>query len=173
METLVSQEKNQKLVKVLSWILIIITTLLIVRNIFGLFFYSYIIKQLSHYPDSPSHAATINYAIFLIENAIELVICSVLFVSSIFVLKFSNTWRKVIVYGLITAIIYLIVFPLINYYNSQSLLSIPNKTFGKEIFSVSLTSLLIRSYAISILLFGFFAFLIAKLSKNEIKLLFK
>jgi hypothetical protein len=104
----------------------------------------------------------INFTLYFIQNAVELLLCVVVYVSAVYVLKFNNVWRQVLIYGLITSIIFLIMSPIITYYNVHSII----EGFPK-------ISRLIWSYIWSIIFSAFFIFVIMKLSKEEVKLLFK
>ena len=103
----------------------------------------------------------INFTLYFIQNAVELLLCVLVYVSAVYVLKFNNVWRQVLVYGLITSIIFLMVSPIISYYNIDNV-----------IVGVDKIPRLIWRYSLSIILSAFFIFVIIKLSKEEVKLLF-
>jgi protein-S-isoprenylcysteine O-methyltransferase Ste14 len=161
METLVSQEKNQKLVKALSWILIFVSAIVLLRSIFFSQGYSAMITMqgITKNFDPP---IGINFSLYFIQNAVELLLCMVVYVSAVHVLNFNKKWRQVLVYSLIASIIFLIMSPIITYYNVHSI-----------IVGFPKTSRLIWSYIWSIILSAFFIFVIMKLSKEEVKLLFR
>lgn len=161
MEAAALEKKNQELVKALSWILIIISTLVLLISIFFSRGYSAMITMqgITKNFDPP---IGINFTLYFIQNAVELLLCVVVYVSAVYVLKFNNKWRQVLVYSLIASIIFLIVSPVINYYNVHSIIT----GFPK-------TSRLIWSYVWSIILSAFFIFVILKLSKEKVRLLFK
>ena len=161
MEAVVSQEKNQKLVKTLSWILIFVSAIVLLRSIFFSHGYSAMITM-QGITKNFNPPIGINFTLYFVQNAVELLLCAVVYISAVYVLKFNNMWRQVLVYGLIASIIFLIVSPVINYYNVHSIIT----GFPK-------TSRLIWSYIWSIILSAFFIFIIMKLSKEEVRLMFK
>lgn len=160
MESLVLQKKNQEAVSIFSWILIVISTFVLFRSILFLNGYSSMIKmQLITKNFNPPIG--INFTLYFIQNAVELLLCVLVYVSAVYVLKFNNVWRQVLVYGLITSIIFLMVSPIISYYNIDNV-----------IVGVDKIPRLIWRYSLSIILSAFFIFVIIKLSKEEVKLLF-
>ncbi len=161
METAVSQEKNHKLIKALSWILIFVSAIVLLRSIFFSQGYSAMITM-QGITKNFNPPIGINFSLYFIQNAVELLLCMVVYVSAVHVLNFNKKWRQVLVYSLIASIIFLIMSPIITYYNVHSIIS----GFPK-------TSRLIWSYIWSIILSAFFIFVIMKLSKEEVKLLFR
>ncbi len=161
MEISVSQEKNQKLIKTLSWILIILSAVVLLRSIFSAHSYSAMVTMqgITKNFDPP---IGINFTLYFIQKAVELLLCVVVYVSSVYVLKFNNVWRKVLVYCLTVSIIFLIASPIITYYN-----------FHNGIVEFSKTSMLISYYFWSMILLAFLIYVIMKLSQKEVKALFK
>ncbi|MFA5804959.1 MAG: hypothetical protein WC879_09960 [Melioribacteraceae bacterium] len=161
METLVLQKKNQEVVNIFSWVLIVISAFVLLRSILFLNGYSSMIKMqlITKNFDPP---VGINFTLYFIQSGLELLLSIVVFVSATFVLKYSNRWRKVLVYGLIISIIFLMVSPIISYYNIDNV-----------IVGVDKIPRLIWRYSLSIILSTFFIFVIIKLSKEEVKLLFR
>ncbi len=172
METSYVQAKNQRTVKTFAWILIAISVLLLLRSIFTLQSISAIItiKDLTRKFNPPMD---INYTPYFIEHAIELLLCIVVFVSATFVLKFENLWRSVLVYGLTVSIIFLLISPLVDYYNLAPWNIAPMTSIDRKIMNVAKISMLIWSYTWSIIFSAFFAVVILKLSKREVKSLFE
>ena len=171
METSYVQAKNQRTVKTFAWILIAISVLLLLRSIFTLQSISAIImmKDLTREFNPP---VDINYTPYFIEHAIELLLCIVVFVSATFVLKFENLWRSVLVYGLTVSIIFLLISPLVDYYNLAPWNIAPMTSIDRKIMNVAKISMLIWSYTWSIIFSAFFTVVIVKLSKEEVKSLF-
>jgi len=170
METSVSQEKNQQLVKTFSWILIAISVFVLLGSLLFHRGYSSIItlQGITKNFDPP---IGINFTLYFIQNAIELLLCIIVYISATFVLKYDDTWRKILLYGLIASIIFLLISPIINYYNMPTLTI--KQPGGVSYISISKTTALIWSYAWSIIFSAFFIFVIVKFSKKEIKQLFK
>jgi len=169
MEPLANEEKNQKVVKVFSWILIVLSTLVLLRNLFLSQAYSsaIIIQSTTRKFDPP---LGVNFTLYFIQHAVEFLLCIVVFVSATFVLKYKNLWRNVLLYGLIISIIFLMISPIINYYNIPGYVE---SIGGGGYINVSRTSILIKSFAWSIIISAFFIVVILKLSKEEVKLLFR
>jgi hypothetical protein len=172
MEGVMTIEKSQKNVKRLSWILIVISAILIIRGIFGIIFYSFILSQISS-SDNPNHSAAARYIFFLIEVSIEFVIFTILIMASINIGKFKIKWRELIIYCLIAATIYLIISTIIN--NQLLPSTIISSTTGneKQIAQINSTYSLVLTIILPILLSVYFIYAIFKLSKEEIRLLFK
>ncbi len=161
MEGVVSQEKNQKLIRTLSWILIFVSAIVLLKSIFFSRGYSAMIVMygITKKFDPP---IGINFTLYFIQKAVELLLCVVVYVSAVYVLKFNNKWRQVLVYSLIVSIIFLIMSPIFTYYNVHN---------GIEEFPK--TSRLIWSYVWSMILLAFLVYVIMKLSQDEVKALFK
>lgn len=171
MGTNVLQEKNQKLVKMLSWILIVVSAFALFSRVFTLHGLSTMVTMqgITKNIDPP---VELNFAPYLIKSAIELLLCVIIFISSTFVLKYKKVWKQILVYSLIASIIFLIISPLITYYNPTFLKIDSFKYAEKEMMNVAKTSLLIWSYIWSIIFSVFIAYVIWKLSRKEIKVLF-
>lgn len=161
MDTTVLQERNQKLIKTLSWILILVSAFVLLKSIFFAHGYSAMITMqgITKKFDPP---IGINFTLYFIQKAVELLLCSVVYVSAVYVLKFNNKWRQVLVYSLIASVIFLIMSPIFTYYNIQN---------GIEEFPK--TSRLLWSYVWSMILLAFLVYVITKLSQEEVRLLFK
>lgn len=173
MEVSVSQEKKQELVKALSWILLIVSALFLFLNIFFSKGYS---TMLSMFGISklynPPLEFNFNLYLFITQFLIEMLLCVVIFISAIYVLKYNNMWRKVLVYALIVSIVFLFVSPIISYYNCPLLKIEYFSERDQMIVNASKTSRLVWSYIGSLLVAGFFSYVIMKLSKEEIKKIF-
>ncbi|MDQ7815573.1 MAG: hypothetical protein RDU14_00945 [Melioribacteraceae bacterium] len=172
MEEVVNQAKNQKLVKILSWILIVASVLVLLKEVFLTQGYlaMFNMEQITKNFDPPIE---INFTLYYIQSAIEFLLCIVVFVSATFVLKYKNFWRKVLVYGLIASIIFLFVSPLIDFYNFPT---VKIKGIGgveREFMEVPRITIFLWSFTWSIIFSIFFIYVIYKLSKPEVKLLFK
>lgn len=161
MELTATQGKNQKLIIVFAGILIGISTLVLLNSLLMQRGYASMIamSMMTRNFDPPLE---INFTLYFIQNAVELLLYITLFISSVFVTKFKKSWRIVLVYCLTALIIFLVISPIINHYN-----------IDKVIIGVDTTSNLIRSYSWSLILSAFFIVVIVRLSKEEVKLLFK
>lgn len=171
METLVLQEKNRKVIKIFSWILIIISTIVLLGDLSASNGLSAMItlQSITKKFDPP---VQINFTLYFTQYAVGLLLCVVIFISATFVLKFRERWRKVLVYGLITAIIFLMISPIINYYNYPVVKVASPSSIPKHWIYLSKASILIRSYFWSIVLSAFFIVVIMRFSKKEVTLLF-
>src|SRR3989339_304987 len=107
MEALVLQKKNQKTVSIFSWSLIVLLTIVLLSSFFVSRGYSAMITMqgITKNFDPP---IGINFTLYFIQNAVELLLCVAVYVSAVYVLKFNNAWRKVLVYCLVASIIFLI-----------------------------------------------------------------
>jgi hypothetical protein len=171
METNVLQGKNQKLVRMLSWILIVVSALVLLSTVFTLHDLSSMVTM-QGITKNFNPPVELNFAPYLIKNAIELLLCVIIFISSTFVLKYKKVWKQILVYSLIASIIFLVISPLMTFYNPTFLKIDSLKNAEKEMMNVAKTSMLIWSYIWSIIFSVFLAYVIWKLSRKEIKVLF-
>ncbi|MFA7419831.1 MAG: hypothetical protein WCZ90_09110 [Melioribacteraceae bacterium] len=171
MEEIIVNEKNNKLIKMLAWILIVLSAILLIRSLFALFFYSYVLNQLIT-PDHPFHFTKPYYFVYIIEFVIEFIICAFILISSIFVLKLKNNWRKGLVNVLAVGLLYLIVYPIVNYYNHLTLQTLTNKLIEKNLNNGFNESYSIWYYVPTVLIAVLFIYVIKKLSEAEIKSIF-
>lgn len=171
MEEIVNQQKNQKFVKTIAWILIVLSALVLLRSVFSLQFLSTMVtvKGITKNFDPP---VELNFAPSIFQSIIEFLLCVIVFVSAAYVLKFKKLWKQILIYGLIASILYLFVYPIINYYNPTFLIIDSISGPEKEMLISMKGSLLMWSYTWSVIISGFFIYTIIKLSKEEIKLLF-
>lgn len=171
MEELTIEEKNKKLIKTIGWILIFISVLVLLKNSVFPSEYSDKITQMriTEKYDPPTD---IDYTIFFIQRGIEIILCLAIYLSAAFVIKFNKSSRKPLIYSLSAAIIYLVIYPLVNYYFPPIAFELFNER-DQAIVNELRNSKLIWSYAWSVLLTAFFIYTIRILSKAEIKLLFK
>lgn len=173
MELDLSQEKKRELVKVLSWILLILSALFLLLNIFFSEGYSAMLSMLGISKSyDPPLEFNFNLYLFIIQFVIEMLLCVVIFISAAYVLKYNNKWRRVLIYALIISIVFLFVSPIINYYNLPFVKIEYYSERDQVIVNASKTSRLIWSYIGSLVLAGFFSYVIMKLSKEEIKKIF-
>ncbi len=121
MEEIVNQQKNQKFVKTIAWILIVLSALVLLKSVFSLQFLSTLVtvKGITKNFNPP---VELNFAPSIIQSLIELLLCVIVFVSAAYVLKFKKVWKQILIYGLIASIIFLFVSPIINYYNPTFLI---------------------------------------------------
>jgi hypothetical protein len=161
METLVSQEKNQKVVKLLSWGLIAISAFLLLRY----FVFPHSISSmvsLQKITRNFNPPIEINFTLYFIQTSLELLLYILVFVIATFLLKYQNKWRKALIDILIVAIIYFILSPIITYYN-----------IDKVLYGDYANTKLLWSYLWSIILSSIIIVAIKKLMKEEVRMLFK
>ena len=172
MEETALQQKNQKSVTVLSWVLIILSALVLIRSVIPLQSLSYMvtIKGITKDFNPP---VELNFAPFIIQNAIELILNAIIFVSAVFVLKFRNVWRQILIYTLIASIIFLLLSPLSNYFYPTFLKAEAINSAQKELIDAVKESMLIRSYIWTAFISILFIYAIRKLTREEIKILFR
>ena len=103
-------DKNSKTVKVLSWVLIFGSALILLKFLFMLKGYLSVFNnyQMTKNFDPPIEY---NYTYFLIFAILEIILCIIVFISSSFVLKFRESWRKILIYSLVASIIVSFISP--------------------------------------------------------------
>lgn len=110
MENSLTQTKNQKVVKILSWILIVISAFYLIQTFSG-----FMMLIQANITKNFTKPVEINYSQFLITYSIALLIYVLILVSAVYVLKHKELWRKVLIYSLIFLILSLLISPIINY----------------------------------------------------------
>ena len=105
-----SVDKNSKIIKILSWVLIIGSGLILLKFLFMLKGYLSVFNnyQVTRNFDPP---VEYNYTYFLIFAILETILCITVFISSTFVLKFKESWRKILIYSLVVSIIVFFTSP--------------------------------------------------------------
>ncbi len=171
MEELTVEEKNRKLVKTIGWILISISVLVLLKNSVFPSEYSDRIIQMKMAKNFDPPVRT-DYTIFFLLRGVEVILCLEIYLFAAFVLTFNKTSRKVLIYFLSAAIIYLAIYPLVYYYFPPIDVELYNER-DQTIVNELRKSKLIWSYVWSILLTTFFIYAIRTLLKKEIELLFK
>jgi len=172
MDTLTQFDKEKKHVTILSWILIIGSALILLKTLLLINGYSSMIKLQSATNDF-NPPVQINFTLYFISNAIELLLSIIVFVAAVFVLQYKNLWRKVLITGLIASIVFLLVSPIINFSAFQFPHMVMMKGMDRMMLSSVKTSMLIWSYFWSIVMTIFFIFVIKTLSKKEVQKLFQ
>ena len=177
MEDDVLLAKNQKSVKIFSWIIIIASGLALFSGISGLVSSSFANSILGDFNMSSNKVNMhINEIPGIIMNLIKILICALIVLSAIFVLQYREIWRKRLLIGLILAIIYMMISPLISYLNFPR---IHFSNFGNMPANVGNMEELVKTmtlmfgYLWSIAWSVFFIITIVKFNKSEIKLMFK
>jgi len=164
--------KEQKYVKIFVWILIVGSVLIFLKALLALNGYAGMInmQQLSKNFDPPIQ---MNFTLYFVLSGIELLLSIIIFVSAVFVLKYSDLWRKVLIYGLILSVLYLVISPIIYYNNFLMRDTIMLRGMEKNMLSLAKSSFLIWSYFWSVVISIFLVVVIKKLSDQKTKELFK
>ncbi|MBX3007611.1 MAG: hypothetical protein KF816_06240 [Melioribacteraceae bacterium] len=161
METLVSQEKNQKIVRVLSWGLMVISVFLLLRN----FVFPNNISSVINFQQATKNfipPIEINYTLYFIQTGLEFLLYIMVYLFTTFLLKYQNKWRRRLMNLLLVMVLFFILSPIITYHS-----------IDKVIFGNYATIKLVLSYLWSIILSAWLLFTIKRLTKEEIKYLFK
>lgn len=171
MEEMTLQERNHDVVKILTWFLIGITTLLLIKNFFTMHELANIVT-LKGITKKFNPSVHLNFMPYIINNMAEIIICIVVYISATFVLKFKNVWRRILLFSLIIAIMFLVISPLVTYFN-PFLIEPDHLTETQKLFVSKMTEhILITSYLWSVIFSIFMVYVIFKLSKREIRALF-
>jgi hypothetical protein len=166
-------EKNQKTVKVFTWILLVASALVFLSAISGLFsspFVNSFLKGLN--TQSFKMDIHINQTPYIILASFKLVISAYILISAIFVLQYKEVWRKQIIIGIILAALYMLTSPLINYINFPQIHFHNTERLPINMMDTARTMSLVIGYLWSIAWSVFFIVAITKYNKREIKLLF-
>lgn len=167
-------EKNQKTIRVFSWIIIIAATLSLFIGVFGLIT-SPNASSMHEYTKiiTTSVGIKINSYVNIMLDSIKILINALLVFSAVFLLRYKETWRKQVILWLIIAIIYLMISPLLNYIYFPQINFYNMKNIPINIRKIARIHTLMSAYLWSIIWTVFFIVVIVKLNKKEIKLLFK
>lgn len=171
MGELTVEEKHKKLIKTIGWILISISVFVLLKNSVFPSEYSDKLTRMK-IVENFDPPARIDYTIFFLQRGLEVILCLAIYLTAAFLVKFNKTSRKMLIYFLSAAIIYLVIYPLVNYYFPPVDIEMYREQ-DRVIISELWKSELIWSYVWSVLLSAFFIYTIHKLSKEEIKLLFR
>jgi len=171
MDNLNPIEKTQKNIKILTWILLVGAGLILLSSLFMVVGFTNMIhlQNLTKNFDPP---VQINYTMYFILNAIKLLLSILIFLSSIFVLKYNDNWRKVLVYTLLASILYLLISPMVNYVYFPIQDLVPPKGLEGEMVNMARTSMLAFSYILSFVIIAFFVYAIKKMTNKEVLKLF-
>ncbi|GBD90441.1 hypothetical protein BMS3Abin04_01158 [bacterium BMS3Abin04] len=172
MDDLNQINREQKYVQIFSWILIVGSILIFLKALLALNGYAGMInmQQLSK---NFNPSIQMNFTLYFVLSGIELLLSILIFISAVFVLKYSDLWRRILIYGLILAILYLVIFPILYYNNFMMRDTMMIKGMEKEMLKLAKSSFLIWSYFWSVIVSIFFVFVIKKLSNEKTKELFK
>lgn len=172
MDDLIQKNKEQKTVKIFSWILIAGSVFVFLKVLLVLNGYAGMInmQQMSKNFDPPIQ---MNFTLYFVLNGIELLLNILIFISAVFVLKYSDLWRRILIYALIFAILYLLISPILSYNNFMMRDTIMIKGMEKEMLKSVKSSLLIWSYFWSVVISIFFFVVIKKFSNKKTKELFE
>lgn len=120
MEEKLNEEKNKKFVRIIAWILIIVSVLVLLGRLAVTQGYRAMIEMqgLTKNFDPPF---SMNFTIYYIQSAVEIILSTLVFISSTYLLQYKEKFRQLLIYSLITAIAYLLIYPIINYFNFPEL----------------------------------------------------
>lgn len=167
-----NEEKNKKFVKTTAWILIVGSVLVLLGRLAVTQGYRAMIEMqlLTKNFDPPF---SMNFTIYYIQCAIEIILCIIIFVSSTYILQYKEKFLQLLIYSLIAAIAYLLFYPLFNYFNFPELTMRYDDGTGTKFMKIAKSSMLFWEYLWSIILSAGLFFVIHKLSEEEVKSLFK
>jgi hypothetical protein len=161
-------ETSKRIINFYCWGLIILpiviwfSHLIITNCYFGMINLEYITKNFIP-------PVQINFGVYLLASLVELLLCLLLFLSSSFVLKYKNSWRKILVITLIVSILFLFVSPLIYDMVFQSeQVRIRLAKNNNETAGISRVTIMVWSYIRSIILSVFFLVIIRKLTDKNV-----
>ncbi len=165
------EEVLQKGIKIFAWILIAGSVFVFLKVLLVLNGYAGMINMQRVYQnfDPPIQ---MNFTLYYVLSGIELLINILIFISAVFVLKYSDLWRRILIYVLIFAILYLLISPILdNNFMMRDTMMI--KGMEKEMLKFAKSSFLIWSYFWSVVISLFFVVVIKKFSNKKTKELFE
>lgn len=169
MET--SQEKNKRNIKIITWVIIVISSLSLIASLSSLIGSLFMnTAQNRIYSSAANAKMNMNLVYVLIMNSIQFLLSAFLLISAIFALQFKEYWRGKIILVLILSIVYLLIAPIINFYYP------PVEFQNQEVQNISSNVkmlMLYTSYFYSIVISIFFIISIFRYSNKNIKILFE
>lgn len=171
MDDLIQKNKEQKTVKIFSWILIAGSVFVFFKVLLVLNGYAGMInmQQITKNFDPPIQ---MNFTLYYVLSGIELLLNILIFISAVFVLKYSDLWRRILIYVLIFAILYLLISPILdNNFMMRDTMMIQG--IEKEILKFAKSPFLVWSYFWSVVISLFFVVVIKKFSNKKTKELFE
>ena len=166
MET--SQEKNKRNIKIITWVIIVISSLSLLASLSGLI--GSLFMNATQNSSAANAKMNMNLVYVLIMNSIQFLLSAFLLISAIFALQFKEYWRGKIILGLILSIVYLLIAPIINFYYPP--VEFQNQGV-QNVYSNVKMLMLYTSYFYSIVISIFFIISIFRYSNKNIKILFE
>lgn len=166
------QSEKKKGIQILSWVLIIISVIGLLRNTLYSFGYSEMVHMLSLSKKyNPPLEFNFNLYLFVIQTLIGVILNVAVIVSAIFIMKYKNIWRRVLIYSLILSTIFLLIVPIVEYINWPLFESY---LFNQQqhVVETFRTSKLIGSYVWSITLSTILIFITLRLFNPKFKAIF-
>ena len=171
MEETFNLVKNQRSVKSFSWNIIILSFTGFILGLFGIVWYLFKIR--TTYLDMSSVSLNslvqlFNPANYIIQSIFQIGISVMFMFSAYYVLEYSEKWRKRLVYGLIVSSLFLILAPIFSLNNIPNL-DVPTD----EIWGGGKIKMVSWVFLTTYLTAGYFIIAALKLSREEIKKLFR
>jgi hypothetical protein len=165
MKNKMSQIRNHRTVKSFSWNVIIIAAFGFLFGLAGIVM-TYITRHID-FPRIDGLSFFLKPQLYFIPSIFQIPISSILLISSILVLKGSDKGRKLLIYGLITAILFLIIIPVI------TISHIPNLETSSKTWGFGKISMVSCHFFFSLSIAIYFFIAMMKFSKDEIRQLFR
>ncbi len=164
MEETLQLIKDQRAVKTFTWNIIVLSFL---GFIFGLIGIAVFLKSQINLHSVPqdSLANFLNPRLYLFQSILQIIIGIILVMSSFYVLKLSEKWRKILIVGLIIEILFLLIIPVINTGH------IPNVDTRLQEWGSAKTRIVLWSFIISYCIAGFYILSLIKFTR--VRYLFK
>ena len=173
MEENILIQKNQKTVKIFTWIILVASALVFFSAVLNLFSSSFVGSFLEGIMmRSKGIDIRYNETPYIILASLKLIISAYIILSAVFVLQYKEIWRKQIIVGIILAILYMLVSPLIYYYNFPQIHITTSDDSEMNVIAIVRKMALVWGYFWSIAWSIFFIVSIVKYNKREVKLLF-
>lgn len=164
MEETLHHIRDERAVRTYSWNIIILSSL---GFLFGLFGIAVYLRNPVNFSTvtRDSLANFFNPRLYFTQSIIQIIIGAILITASVYTIKHSEKWRKVLIAGLILEILFLLVTPVINSGY------IPNVDTKLQEWGSAKTRIVLWSFIISYCLAGFY--ILSALKFLKVKYLFK
>ncbi len=170
MEENIVTVKNQKTVKTFTWIILIASGLVFVAAMFGMFTSSFLNSIMASTKIASS--VHLNATAILILDFWRMLISGYIILSAVFVLQYREVWRRQIIAGLILAILYMIISPIVTYYSFPQINFAGSDSMQAGIMDAAKTAGMLFQYFWAVAWSVFFIVAIFKYNNKEIKELF-
>jgi len=169
MEQLLAQIKVKRTIQMFTWNIIIIASFALILGLLGTVMSIRMFLVRAQFQPLPTDGlfSFFNPGLYLFPSVYHIAMSILLILASVYVLRYNERWRKILLAALIIEVLFLVITPVLN------ISKIPNLDTALGTWGNAKTRLVIWSVIISYCLAFFFAIAAMKFSRGSVKQLFK